>query len=114
MVNLILPSSTVVIDRREKYPSIRKRLPLHDEVPECNHLFEYLQNEQLYKLMSKDHTIPMLTVDNGVDGPTAIDRILTSILDLIQMHYTSRVAISVASATTFTRNSIHYVTLLLL
>ena len=63
--------------------------------------------------MSKDHTIPLLTVDNGVDGPTAINRTLTSILDFIQMHYTSRVAISVASATTFIRISMHYIILLL-
>jgi len=94
IVHLKFESSSIMIDRRKKYPSACERLPLEDELKGCNKLFECLQDDVLYESMAKKLQIPILKIDNGTDGEQAMNRSLKEILAFIQIHYKKRVVIS--------------------
>eukprot|EP00588_Corethron_pennatum_P026244 CAMPEP_0194327020 /NCGR_PEP_ID=MMETSP0171-20130528/39307_1 /TAXON_ID=218684 /ORGANISM="Corethron pennatum, Strain L29A3" /LENGTH=816 /DNA_ID=CAMNT_0039086811 /DNA_START=115 /DNA_END=2562 /DNA_ORIENTATION=+ len=88
LVNLNLPSSSVMLDRRKAgqedgLTSVQKRLPLKDEEKECEELYQALQLDCSDEMLTSSN-IPMIQIENGDDGPEAMERTLKSILLFLQ------------------------------
>eukprot|EP00984_Skeletonema_dohrnii_P020948 scaffold10353_cov122-Skeletonema_dohrnii-CCMP3373.AAC.2 len=75
----------------------RKRLPMQDDEKECHQLYTALQdNINLKKDMLDPLGIPLLQVNNDVDGDEAMEKILVNVLSFIQkrLHHQVLVASS--------------------
>jgi hypothetical protein len=82
-VHLNLASSKVVMSRRNQYSSNRERLPLKREAIECEEMFQLFG----YDNASESVEMPVLVVDNGLDGDDAIASTLKEIMRFIHKHY---------------------------
>ena len=82
-VHLNLASSKVVVSRRNQYSSNRERLPLKREAIECEEMFQLFG----YDNASESVEMPVLVVDNGLDGDGAIASTLKEIMRFVLKHY---------------------------
>ena len=91
LVHLDIPSPAVMLDRRMQDESARTRLPLKDEVKECEEMYRVLQsNNTVGQAENNSWGIPTLHVNNGGNGSKAMGQTIQTILSFIQEHYYKR------------------------
>ena len=86
-----------MVRRREIDTDNRKRLPMQDDEKECHQLYIAIQDSiNLKKDMLDPLGIPLLQVNNDVDGDEAMEKILMDILSFVQkrLHHQVLVASS--------------------
>ena len=91
LVHLDIPSSTVMLNRRMHDESTRARIPLDEEVKECEEMYQALQSntaKDRHEICSWG--IPSLRVDNGEFGDEAMTQTIQTIISFIQQHYYKR------------------------
>jgi thymidylate kinase len=86
VVQLMLASPSTMVRRREIDTDNRKRLPMQDEEKECNQLHIALQDDNLKKDMLDPLGLPLLQVDNSVDGDEAMEKVLMNVLSFVHKH----------------------------
>ena len=97
VVQLMLTSPSTMVRRREIDTDNRKRLPMQDDEKECHQLYIALQDSiNLKKDMLDPLGIPLLQVNNDVDGDEAMEKILVDVLSFVQkrLHHQVLVASS--------------------
>ena len=73
----------------------RKRLPMQDDEKECHQLYIALQDSiNLKKDMLDPLGIPLLQVNNDVDGDEAMEKILVDVLSFVQMRLHHQVLVA--------------------
>jgi len=91
LIHLDIPSSTVMLNRRMHDESARARIPLDQEVKECEEMYQALQSntaKDQHEISSLG--IPSLHVDNGEFGDEAMTQTIQTIISFIQQHYYKR------------------------
>ena len=91
VIQLMLESPSTMVRRRRLDTDNSKRLPMQDEEKECNQLFVALQDNNMKDIMLDPLQIPLLQIDNNVDGSEAMEKILMDILSFVQKHLHSQV-----------------------
>ena len=91
VIQLMLESPSTMVRRRRQDTDNSKRLPMQDEEKECNQLFVALQDNNMKDIMLDPLQIPLLQIDNNVDGSEAMEKILMDILSFVQKHLHSQV-----------------------
>ena len=90
IVQLTLGSSSVMVKRRERYATMKERLPMQNEVKECEELYQALQEDNGEFISGVASTllgIPILQIDNEKDGEEAMNEVLSEILVFVQSNY---------------------------
>ncbi len=84
-----------MVRRREIDTDNRKRLPMQDDEKECHQLYIALQDDiNLKKDMLDPLGIPLLQVDNNVDGDDAMEKISMDVLAFVQKHFHRQVLVA--------------------
>lgn len=95
VVQLMLASPSTMVRRREIDTDNRKRLPMQDDEKECHQLYIALQDDiNLKKDMLDPLGIPLLQVDNNVDGDDAMEKISMDVLAFVQKHFHRQVLVA--------------------
>lgn len=92
VIQLMVASPSTMVRRRTLDTDNSKRLPMQDEVKECNQLFLALQDSNLKDVMLHSLGIPFLEIDNDGDGREEMEKILLDVLSFVQTHLHRQVA----------------------
>jgi len=85
-----------MVKRRERYATMKERLPMKNEAEECEELWQALQedNGEFISGVANTLGIPVLQIDNEKDGEEAMNEVLSEILVFVQSNYYKRVVVS--------------------